>query len=57
MKPRTSHTNMFSAPDVIIPGQASAPEMKWCGVCRCWDLGLIESRDGSMYTHPDHEED
>ena len=56
MKPRTSFTNPFSAPDFIIPGQAHGPEARWCGVCKCWDTGLVESVDGSIYTHPDHTE-
>lgn len=56
MKPRTSHTNMFSASDFIIPGRTDTPDPRWCTVCKCWDLGLIETADGSAYTHPDHEE-
>lgn len=50
-EPRTSHTNMYNAPDFVL----STEDPRWCAVCRCWDLGLVESADGRSYTHPDHE--
>jgi hypothetical protein len=47
---------MLSRPDFIIPGRTDTPDARWCVVCRCWDLGLVETADGSAYTHPDHKE-
>lgn len=50
MTPRTSHTNRFNAPDFVLSDEPA----RWCCKCRCWDLGLVETADGSGYTHPDH---
>lgn len=48
--PRTPHTNPYNRPDFVL----SNTDPRWCHICGCWDLGLIESADGGHYTHIDH---
>lgn len=49
VSPRTNFTNPFNRPHIALTDDA-----RWCGICKCWDLGLIESADGSQYMHADH---
>lgn len=43
---RTDHTNPFNRPDIGLSDDA-----KWCSVCRCWDLGLVEDEVFPIYRH------
>ncbi|MFD4858381.1 hypothetical protein [Streptomyces atratus] len=46
-EPRTGYTNEFNRPDI---GGGVA---RWCKLCRCWDVGLIENETGRYYQHAD----
>lgn len=46
---RTNFRNMLNRPDIGLGDSA-----RWCGVCHCWDIGLLADEKTGQYTHPYH---